>query len=57
LSEMQAKYEEEKVSKTKLEEDMSKLREFYDNKLQDAEGKYISTSQGKDLHMLYRIPH
>jgi len=54
---MQAKYEEEKVSKTKLEEDMSKLREFYDNKLQDAEGKYISTSQGKDLHMLYRIPH
>ncbi|XP_064634269.1 osmotic avoidance abnormal protein 3-like isoform X2 [Lineus longissimus] len=40
LQDMQTKYESEKVSKAKLEEDMSKLRSFYDEKITSVEGKY-----------------
>ena len=51
LEELKCKYEEEKVSKTKLEEDMNKLREYYDDRIHDVEGKHgghiAPTSQGE----------
>ncbi|XP_067935242.1 osmotic avoidance abnormal protein 3-like [Watersipora subatra] len=40
LEELKSKYEEERVSKSKLEEDMNKLREYYDDKIHDVEGKH-----------------
>jgi hypothetical protein len=40
LVEMKTKYESEKVSKARLEEDMTKLRSFYDEKITSVEGKY-----------------
>lgn len=40
LEEMKSKYEEEKISKGKLEEDMNKLREYYDNKIHAVEGQF-----------------
>lgn len=57
LEELKSKYEEEKVNKSKLEEDMNKLREYYDSKIQDVEGKHAGllprTSEGKILFSLY----
>ena len=46
---MQQQYEEEKVSKVKLQQDMVKLRAFYDEKLQNVDGeleKIPSTAEG-----------
>ncbi|KAL4224904.1 Kinesin-like protein kif17 [Mactra antiquata] len=39
LEEMQNQYEEEKISKAKLEQDMIKLRSFYDSRLANVDGK------------------
>ena len=36
---MQRQYEEEKVTKVKLEQDMNKLRKFYDEKLSSVQGQ------------------
>ena len=47
---MQRQYEEEKVSKVKLQQDMQKLRAFYDEKLTSVEGeleKIPTTAEGK----------
>ena len=46
---MEQQYEEEKVSKNKLQEDMTKLRAFYDEKLNNVDGelkKIPSTAEG-----------
>lgn len=51
---MKQKYEEEKVNKSKLEEDMSKLRDYYDSKMHDVEGK-LTTSQGISLHYINTV--
>ncbi|KAK6191707.1 hypothetical protein SNE40_003322 [Patella caerulea] len=39
MSEMKQMYEAEKTDKGRLEDDMQKLRHFYDNKLQDVNGQ------------------
>lgn len=48
---MKSKYEEEKISKGKLEEDMNKLRQYYDDKIHDVEGQFRqglqNTSEGE----------
>lgn len=47
---MQQQYEEEKVSKSKLEQDMIRLREFYDNKITNLDGqieKLPTTAEGE----------
>ena len=36
---MKNEYENEKVSKAKLQQDMLKLRAFYDNKLSNVDGQ------------------
>ena len=54
---MEQQYEEEKVSKNKLQEDMTKLRAFYDEKLNNVDGelkKIPSTAEGNLKH-LYAI--
>ena len=46
---MEQQYEEEKVGKAKLEQDMAKLRAFYDEKLNNVDGelkKIPSTAEG-----------
>ncbi|KAK3601966.1 hypothetical protein CHS0354_020727 [Potamilus streckersoni] len=51
LHEMQKQYEEEKVGKAKLEQDMAKLREFYDVKLRTVEGQIAhlpTTAEGEE---------
>ena len=50
---MEQQYEEEKVSKNKLQEDMTKLRAFYDEKLNNVDGelkKIPSTAEGNIKH-------
>ena len=53
LEELKSKYEEEKVNKSKLEEDINKLREYYDNKIHDVEGKHaghlVGTAEGRAI--------
>lgn len=49
LEEMQQQYEEEKVSKSKLEQDMLRLRSFYDNRISNLDGqieKLPTTAEG-----------
>ena len=49
LKDMEQQYEEEKVGKAKLEQDMAKLRAFYDEKLNNVDGelkKIPSTAEG-----------
>ena len=49
LNDMQRQYEEEKVSKARLQQDMQKLRAFYDEKLTSVEGeleKIPTTAEG-----------
>ena len=51
LKDMQRQYEEEKVSKVRLQQDMQKLRAFYDEKLTSVEGeleKIPTTAEGND---------
>ena len=46
---MQQQYEEEKVSKSKLEQDMVRLRSFYDNRISNLDGqieKLPTTAEG-----------
>ncbi|XP_050410130.1 osmotic avoidance abnormal protein 3 isoform X2 [Patella vulgata] len=52
MSEMKQMYEAEKTNKGRLEEDMQKLRHFYDNKLQDVNGQLDhlpSTAEGQTV--------
>jgi hypothetical protein len=47
---MQQQYETEKISKAKLEQDMLKLRQFYDSRLANVDGeieKLPSTAESK----------
>lgn len=47
---MQQQYEEEKVNKAKLEQDMVRLRNFYDNKITNLDGqieKLPTTAESK----------
>lgn len=49
---MQQQYETEKISKVKLEQDMKKLREFYDGRLANVEGqieKLPTTAESESL--------
>ena len=49
---MQRQYEEEKGTKVKLEQDMHKLRRFYDEKLTSVQGqieKIPSTAEGTNM--------
>ena len=49
MEEMQQQYEEEKVSKSKLEQDMVRLRSFYDNRISNLDGqieKLPTTAEG-----------
>jgi len=39
MTEMEQEYEKEKLSKAKLEQNMIKLRTFYDSKLSSVEGQ------------------
>lgn len=61
LEELKSKYEEEKVSKSKLEEDISKLRDYYDSRIHDVEGKHAShlpsTSEGETWVCLFLVAH
>ena len=49
---MKSEYENEKVSKAKLQQDMLKLRAFYDNKLSNVDGQIAGlppTAAGNSL--------
>ncbi len=54
MDQMSQKYEEEKVGKARLEDDMSKLRRFYDDKLRSVDGQLAhlpSSAQGSSPHI------
>lgn len=49
---MKSEFETEQISKAKLQQDMHKLRSFYDNKLSNVEGKIADlppTAAGNSL--------
>lgn len=53
---MQQQYETEKISKAKLEQDMVKLRQFYDSRLANVDGeieKLPSTAESMYCQLLF----
>lgn len=52
---MKTEFESEKISKAKLQQDMLKLRAFYDNKLSNVEGQIAGLPPTAAGNILYRV--